>query len=321
MFRVVAGAVLAFASLVACTSEPATEPITVRVAAASNVALAVPLIGLDDDPPLPDRLDAVEIMPVTSPDEIRSMLISGQADIAAMPTTTAAALANGGVDVRLLGVIDAALLKVIGPGDGGWDSLRGQTVHLPFRGDFADLLFTDLATENGLSPGRDFDVAYAGTLPELVTAMNTGRAEFAVLPEHFATMAVHAAGAAGHPVDELLDLSAEWTRTTGSASLPASALVIRADVAAEHPDLVSSLRAHFATATSTAANDDRAAAEAISARTQIPAELAADLLPRLRVRFLAPGDARSDVDTLLTRMTEIEPRSTGGGLPDQAFHG
>lgn len=320
MFRVVAGAVLALASLIACASQPSTGPVTLRVAAASNVALAVPLIGLDDDPQLSDQVESVEIVPVTSPDEIRSMLTSGQADVATMPMTTAAALANGGVDVQLLGAVDAALLKVVGPGNDGWESLRGQTVHLPFRGDFADLLFNDLAAENDLVPGEDFDVAYAGTLPELVTVMSTGRAEFAVLPEHFATMARQAAGAAGHPVDEPLDLTEEWTRVTGAETLPASALVIRTEVAQEHPDLVSSLRRHLADAASSAADDYDAAAAAINAQTQIPIELAADVLPRLQVRFLTPDDARSDIDSLLTRMTEIESRSTGGGLPDQAFY-
>ena len=279
--RVVAVALLALMSLVACGPAPdpeaGTEPL--RVAAVTNLALSVPLRGMSAE------FGSVETTDVSSPDEFRAMFTSGRADMATMPLTVATGLASSGVDVRLLGVVDASLLKVIGPGEAGWDTLRGQTVHLPFRGDITDLVFTGLAADNGLTPGEDFDLSYGGSLPELVTSISTGRAQFAVLPEHFATMATGQADGVG----ELLDLSTEWTGATGARSLPASALVIREDLADRRPELVAALRDHFAHATADAEADPDSAAAEISAQTGIPESTAMDLLPRLRVKFLEPG--------------------------------
>lgn len=156
-----------------------------RVGTVANLALSVPLVGLAQDAAMRGYADAVEFVPASSPDEIRANITSGRVDIATMPTTIAATLANGGVGVQLLGVVDADLLKAIGPaGASGWEVLRGQTVYVPFRGDFADLIFSLLAEERGLVANRDFTLAYGTALPELVSAVATGRSATPCFPSN-----------------------------------------------------------------------------------------------------------------------------------------
>lgn len=299
-----------------------SSPPTLRVGTVANLALSVPLVGLADDAARVGYASAVEFVPANSPDEIRANLTSGQVDLATMPTTIAAGLANGGIGVQLVGVVDADLLKVIGPAGGsGWEALRGQTVHVPFRGDLADLVFAGLTEERGLIAGRDIALAYGTALPELVSGIATGRVRYAVLPEQFATVARRQADAGGRPMTELLSLPEEWRRATGAASLPGSAIVIRTEVAEQRPPLVEHLRRHFsATTTAVTADPDGAAAE-LGRLARVPAELIPAVLPDLQVRFLEPGQARPDIEILLRRLTEREPRVTGGRLPDAAFYG
>lgn len=295
---------------------------TLRIGTVANLALSVPLVGLAEDAAMRGYANTVEFVPAGSPDEIRANLTAGRVDIATMPTTIAATLANGGVGVQLLGVVDADLLKVIGPaGASGWDALRGQAVHVPFRGDFADLVFSLLAEESGLVANRDFTLAYGTALPELVSAIATGRIRYAVLPEQFATVARQQANAAGHPTTQLINLPDEWRQATNAASLPGAAIVIRSELAEQRPALVTELRRHFTDSTTAVSANPGAAAAELGNLARVPVELVPAVLPALRVRFLQPGQARLDIEDMLRRLTDRQPRSTGGRLPDAAFYG
>lgn len=295
---------------------------SLRVGTVANLALSVPLVGLATDAPARGYAETVEFVPINSPDEIRANLTSGRVDVATMPTTVAVTLANGGIDVQLLGVVDADLLKVIGPaGSSGWEALRGKTVHVPFRGDFVDLVFSLLAEERGLVVGRDVTVVYGTALPELVSAIATDRARYAVIPEQFATLARQQADAAGHPTTQLLNLAAEWRQVTGSASLPGAAIVIRSELAAQRPELVAELRRHFAVTTAAVTGDPSSAVAELGNLARVPVELVPAVLAALGVRFLDPEQVRPDVEEMLRRLVELEPRSAGGRLPDAAFYG
>lgn len=297
-------------------------PPGLRIGTVANLALAAPLVGLAEHVAMRGLASGVTFVPANSPDEIRANLTSGRVDVATMPTTVAATLANGGVGVQLLGVVDAELLKVVGPvGSAGWGALRGQTIHLPFRGDFADLTFGLLAEQNGLAPGRDVTLAYGTALPELVSGFVAGRIRYAVLPEQFATVARSQATAAGHGTVEVLDLAMQWRAGTGNASLPGSAIVIRGELAEQRPELVAELRLRFAQACEEVVRDPARAAGELGRLARVPPELVSAVLADLSPRFVDASAARSEIEAMLRRFTEREPRSTGGRLPDAAFYG
>ncbi|MCX5173461.1 PhnD/SsuA/transferrin family substrate-binding protein [Streptomyces antibioticus] len=295
-----------------------------RVAAAASLALAAPLSGLNDSPALSGEISGVTTTPVATPDEFKSLLTSSRVDLAALPTITAANLHNRGVGISLVGVVDADLLKVLAPkGSSGWDSLRGRTVYVPFQGDAGDVTFRKLAEENGLTPGEDFQLAYTRSIPELMSAVATGKARYALLPEHFATLALRRAPAEQAGLAVLLDVQREWRKATGAGSLPQSAIVVRSEFAEDHPELVAKLRSYFTANTEDVADGDldRTRAAELAKATGITADLVSALLPTLHLSFTEPRAARSDITTLLTEAADLSPRSVGGKLPDGAFYG
>ncbi|MFF0503216.1 ABC transporter substrate-binding protein [Streptomyces fimicarius] len=295
-----------------------------RIAAAGSLALSVPLTGLAESPEVARLTDGVTTTQVATPDAFRALLTSGRADVATLPTLAAANLANRGVGVRLLGVVDADLVKVIGPaGAKGWPALRGKTVHVPFKGDAADVTFRDLAQRAGLTPDEDFTVRYATGLPELVGAVASGTAEFAVLPEHFATAARQQAPGGAEKTAEVLDLQDEWERTTGGTMLAQSAVIVRTEFATAHPELVKALRTHFARTGERLSSGKATDAEltALAKTSHAPEPLVSALLPALDVRFVEPGPARADITALLERALKSAPRAVGGKLPGDGFYG
>src|SRR5690606_35786841 len=140
--------------------------------------------------PLGDFTAELDMDKWASPDVLRGMLTSGQSDITAVPTYVGANMYNKGVDVHMLAVVVWGLLHVIGP-DGtepSWDSLRGETIMLPFKNDMPDLVFQYLAKANGMTIGEDFQVEYYAQPPEVVAHLAAGTGTWAVLPEHTASL-------------------------------------------------------------------------------------------------------------------------------------
>lgn len=322
-------AALVTATATGCSASAAdqadgTEAPRLRVATAPSLALAAPLSGLADSAALADDISGVSTTSVTTPDEFKSLLTSSRVDLAALPTITAANLHNRGVGISLVGVVDADLLKVLAPeGASGWEALRGRTVYVPFQGDAGDVTFRKLAKENGLIPGEDFDVTYTRSIPELMSAVATGKARYAMLPEHFATLALKQAPAGQDGLAVLLDVQKEWEKTTGAGSLPQSAVVVRAGFAKDHPGLVEKLRAYLAINTSDLADGvlDAARAGELAKATGTTADLVSALLPTLDLGFVEPAAARPDITVLLTEAADLAPQSVGGKLPDGAFYG
>jgi len=300
----------------------AMGPVLVRLVTVPNVVAEAALTDLRANRvPLPAG-STVEFAESTTPDELRAGLVAGRVDVAILPTTAAANLAQRGVDVRLLGVLDQPLLSVLGP-DGGppaWEVLRGGTVDVAFRGDVADLLVRMLAEANGLRPDVDVQFRYHPQLPELVAEFATGRARFAVLPEPAASLALARAGTEGNPGARVLDLAAEWRSVTGAGSLPLMGVAMRGELADERPDLVRALQQHFAEATARARTSPDAVAQTVAAELELPPPLVLGVLQRAGAGFRTGQQARGDLAELYRGVLEQSPDVVGGGVPDVAFY-
>ena len=169
------------------TTEPAAEPLEqLRIHHPETLAFAAPFTMLDPSGPLASVAEDITIETWTTPDVLRSLLVNAQTEVAAVPSYVGANLYNRDVDVRMAAVVVWGLIWLLGP-DGtpaDWESLRGQTVMIPFPNDMPDLVFQYLAAGNGLTPGKDFEIRYYAQPPEIVGQLVSGSGSFAVLPEH-----------------------------------------------------------------------------------------------------------------------------------------
>ncbi|MEM7326531.1 MAG: hypothetical protein AAF531_25825 [Actinomycetota bacterium] len=272
--------------------------------------------GVAEAPAL-DGLAEVTTVSITNPDELRTGFATGELDAAIMPANVAAILFNRDVDVRLVGVVDAQLLQVLGPAGAGWSELDGATVHIPFPGDIADVTFRQLAADNGVDVDS-LNLMYGTSLPDLVAAAATGDVTHAVLPQHFAAAAVGQAMAGGHDLVPIIDLQEAWATSTGGGRLPQIAVVASGALVADHPQVVAGLQTASAAAVDRAANDPAVATE-LAAATGLPDPLVGAVLPSLDLAYRSVPDARSDLDLMLAALLADAPDSLAGTLPDDAF--
>ncbi|MDR5000485.1 hypothetical protein RGW91_16300 [Brevibacillus parabrevis] len=121
-----------------------------------GISLSSPIYKMIEDKSLSPFAENVEYKPWKTPDELRARISSGQAEVSAVPTYVGANLYNRGMDVKLINTLIWGILYMIGP-DGeavSWDSLRGQTVHVPFKGDMPDLVFRYLLKKKQSRPDQ-----------------------------------------------------------------------------------------------------------------------------------------------------------------------
>lgn len=303
---------------------PVLEPIDqLRFIYPETLAFAAPFTQMSANGPLSGIANEISFSTWTSPDVLRSLLIQGDAEVAAVPTNVAANLANKDVDVRMLAVLVWGLLYVIGP-DGApadWEQLRGQTVMVPFQNDMPDLVFQHLAQENGLTPGVDFTIDYYAAPPEIVGKLVQGDNKWAVLPEHVATLALVQANAQGQSVGRVFDLQAEWADATGlSARIPQAGVIMPGALVDERPDVVTEVFMELVRAVGVVNAAEELTLAQLSESSGLPVDIVRELIPRLNLDVVSGFEAQEDLEKFYTVLSEGSPDIIGGGLPDGSFY-
>lgn len=302
--------------------QPAEKIDDLRISHPETLAFAAPFALIDQDGPLSAVATKVTDNTWSTPDELRGLLTSGRTDVTAVPTYVGANLANKGVDVKLAAVTVWGLLYLIGP-DGAahdWDALKGQTVMMPFPNDMPDLVFRTLAEENGLTPGDDFQIENYATPQEAVMRLVSGKGEWAVLPEHVATVALANANDQGRGLTRVLNLQDEWaTISGGSKRIPQAGLVVPASLA-DQPQVMKAL---FEALEDAVAQVDAADPETVARLAEtfdLPEAMIADVIPRLNLDVVSGADAKDELERFFTKLSEHDPEIIGGELPPADFY-
>lgn len=309
------------------TAQPtpaAVEPIDhLRIHHPETLAFAAPFTMLDTSDAMADVADEVSIEIWNTPDVLRSILVNGDTEVAAVPSYVGANLFNRGVDVRLAAVVVWGLIWLVGPEGtpATWESLRGQTVMIPFPNDMPDLVFQYLSTANGLTPGEDFDIQYYAQPPEIIGQLVSGSGSWAVLPEHVVTLALARANQSGQALGRVFDLQTEWAAAAGtSPRIPQAGIVVRGELAADHPGVLAALL----NALSSSVNVVNAAAPdtlaALSEASGVPAPIIQQVIPRLNLEVVPASEAQAELEQFFNELATLSPDIIGGGLPDSSFY-
>ena len=156
----------------------------------------------------------------TDASNVTAALVSGDCDIAALPTNAAAALYNkteGKVQVIALNTL--GVLYVVTDGSvevKSFADLDGQTVYAPAQN--PTFLFQALCDANGVKVTVDNSYAQPA---ELNTAVTAGEVAVAVLPEPLLTVA----RAQNKDLQVVLDLTEEWDKVFTPGSLDRKSVV------------------------------------------------------------------------------------------------
>lgn len=249
---------------------------------------------------------------------VTAALISGDCDIAALPTNAAATVYNkteGGV--KMLAINTLGVLYLVVNGDtvavDSLDDLAGMTVYAPAQN--PTFLLRALLDAAGVE-NVTVDNSYAQPA-DLRTALAAGEVDIAVLPEPMVTIA----RAANDKLTTALDLTAEWDKFQPEGSLVQGCVVARTEFAAAHPAEIAAFLQEYEASIAYLAEDAEAAGALIEQTGVFTnGAVAAKAIPNCNVCFVTGEAMQAAMDSFCNILFALEPAAVGGAVPDADFY-
>ena len=297
----------------------ASDPVTVRLAALKGPT-AMGLVKLMSDA---DNGDTVygnyDFTLAASPDEVAPRLIQGELDIACIPANLAAVLYNRtGGEIVTLAVNTLGVLYIVENGNAvqSIEDLRGMTIAASGKGSTPEYALYYLLRQHGLEPEIDVMIDWKSEHSECVTALATGNATVALLPQPFVTVAQN-------QLEDLrvaLDLTREWDALDNGSALITGVAAARRAFVEEHPAAVAQFLNGYAASVAWVNDNISDAAALIGAADIVPAPVAEKALPYCNIVCVSGDELAAILPGYLSVLHEAAPESVGGTLPESDFY-
>lgn len=304
------------------SKQPSSTPVekmTIKVVAQKGPT-GLGMVKLMQDSEDEKTADTYQVTIASSPDAAVSMLSSGEVDVAALPSNTAAVLYNktsGNIQLAALNTLGILYIVTNGETVDSIADLKGKTVYSSGQGATPEYAFNYILTENGLEPGKDVAVEYKADHTELAASILAGDAKIAVLPEPFVTQVT----TKDPDVKVSLNLTDEWNKVAGDKSvLTMGCLAVRKDFVEKNKEVFDEfLDAYKASVEFTNANVDEAAQ--LSEKYDImPAAVAKKAIPNCNIVYIDGQEMKQKMPDFLNILYTANPKSIGGELPGEDFY-
>ena len=313
------------------SADPSTEASgakvldVLRVHTPTTLAYAAPMTSFGTYGNLDAVVGQVKKDNWASADVLKSLLVNGETDLAATPSYVAANLFNKGVPLRLVAMQVWGMLYVIGPAGSsaqGLEALRGKTVGVPMPGNMPDLVFRYLLGQKGWDAETDLSITpYTDGPGAALNALLTGAVEYAVLPEHPASLALAKGKQQGLSLERTVNLQELWAEVTGGeARFPMAGLVMPQTLTDNHPELVGAVLNELEASVADVNEASDATVQAISDANSVPVPVVKEVIPRLQLEIVPAKDAKDTLEDFYTRMSTLSPDIIGGSLPVDDFY-
>lgn len=285
-------------------------------------ATTMGLVKLLDDSAADSLNYSVDNTVYGTADEINTLLINGDIDMAALPCNVASILYNkteGAVQIAAINTL--GVLSVIEVGDSikSVADLKGKTIYSTGKGTTPEYVLNAILTANGIDPEKDVTIEYKSESTEIAAYLTGDTAvdgAVAVLPQPYATTVLMT----NDNARIALDLTSEWENAGLEGKLVTGVLVVRKEFAEANADLMSAFLADYADSVSWVnANADAAAELIVAAGIVAKASIAVNALPYCNIVFESGDDMITDVSAYLSVLYEQNPESVGGALPDESI--
>jgi NitT/TauT family transport system substrate-binding protein len=255
-----------------------------------------------------------------SPSELVPKIVSGEVDIAALPSNLAAKLYNSGVDYRYAAVNVWGVLYLLSTNTEirGWDDLAGKTVYSIGKGTTPDLLFRYLLEEHGIDPESEITIDYTHDQIGLSQLMTAGKVETAVLPEPFVSKVL----SGNEKSTIVLDFQKEWGDVRDTRpQYPQSGVVVRGEFADNNPKALADFLMRYEESIKWVNDEVKDAALVVEKMNiGLKAEEAEAAIPRSNLSFAEADAVQKEVEDFLSFLLKFAPKSVGGKIPDDGFY-
>ena len=297
---------------------------TLRVHVPTTLAYMAPMTLFGGQGKLAPTIGKATVENWSSIDAMKTLLMQKQTDLAATPSYAAANLFNKGVPLRLVAMQVWGMLYIIGPegtSEQGLEALRGKTVAVPMPNNMPDLVFRYLLGQKGWDTSKDLTIQSYTDGQEALSNLLAGDAEFAVLPEHPASVSLAKAKQQGKILERTADLQQIWAEVTGGeAKFPMAGLVMPQEITDSNPQAVGAVLNEVEACIAATNAKTEETINAISQKTEVPAPIVTEVIPRLQLNLVPAARAKDQLVDFYTRLSTISPDIVGGKMPADDFY-
>lgn len=262
----------------------------------------------------------------SGPEEVTAKLVSGQIDIAALPTNAAATLynkSNGKVKIIALNTLGVLYLVTKGDSIKDVSDLKGKTIYVSGQGATPEYALTYVLNENGLKVGTDvkLDFTYANH-DDLVAFAASGKADVVLLPEPKVT-ALLTKNAELKVAFDLNDLWADAVKDgeNKDSIIAMGCIAVNTAFAEAKPQAVAKFLAEYEASVRKVNEDHTAASQVIAEVGIVPAApVALKALPRCNIVCITDNEMKDKINAFYNVLYTANPASVGGKLPDDNFY-
>ncbi len=251
-------------------------------------------------------------------DEIVGKIISGELDIAAVPTNVGATLYNktqGEVQVAALNTLGVLYILENGDTIQSISDLAGKTLVATGQGSTPEYALNLILEKNGLKDS--VTVEYKSEHSEVPPMLLGGEASIAMLPQPFVTSVL----AQNESIRVALDVTEEWNKAVGGESdLTMGCVIVRKEFAENNKEALDAFLDEYK-ASVDFVNSDPEAASAISEKYDIiKAAVAKKAIPECNIVFIEGDEMQKIASGCLEVLFNANPKSVGGALPNENFY-
>ncbi|MBQ4649095.1 MAG: ABC transporter substrate-binding protein [Firmicutes bacterium] len=273
---------------------------------------------------LMDQTDKYEVSTFQAPTDVTGKIISGEVDVAAVPSNLAAVLYNK-TEGKVVAVSPIAMgvLHILGNNAGVSEvaELAGKTIVASGQGGTPEYVLQKVLEHAGLTIYEDVQIEWLANHAEVNTKLQTQAGTIAMIPEPFVSTALSTGNAA---VSEVFDMNSLWEEATGQG-LPMGVLVAQKAFVEEREADLKVLLNDLADSVAfvNEASDEAAAFVAEKGFIGKP-EIAKAAIPNCHI-VLYMGEDGSELGATILKtfnqtLFEMAPASVGGKLPGEDLY-
>ena len=258
----------------------------------------------------------------SAPDELTAKIITGEYDIAAIPTNLAANLykkTEGQVQLLALNTLGVLYIMQNSP-DGqvisDLSELKGKTLYATGQGSNPEYVLNYLLRQSGLEPGVDVTIEYLAAHDELVALAASGEVEYCMLPEPNVSVLSNK----NADMKAAIDLTEVWEAAGAEGVLTMGCLVVNSAFAEANPDAVASFLEEYAASVDYVNSDTSAAAELIVKYEIVAAApVAQKALPNCNIVCITGEEIWPAIEGYYKVLFDAQPTSVGGTMPESGM--
>ena len=251
--------------------------------------------------------------------ELAPQLVKGDLDIACVPANLAATLyqqTEG--EVVTLGINTLGVLYIVENGNAvqSLADLEGKTMVASGKDSTPEYALRYLLEENGVDPDTGVVIDWKNEHSECVSALASGAATIALLPQPFVTVAES-------KMPELrtaLDLTEQWDALDNGSALITGVVVARRDVVEAHPQAVERFLEQYAASVDWVNANTADAAALIGEYGIVDAAVAEKALPACNIVCITGSEMKEKLSGYLQVLCDASADSVGGAMPGDDFY-